>query len=265
MINVFNKRDQKHESFTPAQALDWLETVGRHAAYEMYSEAESSLPLRSVESDFAVDSTGFTSSRFIRWFDHKYGKPKQEHDWVKIHLMCGVKTNIVTAVEIDNRNAADGPKFKPLMETTDKNFEMKEVSADWAYLSYANMDDATNRGVLPFVAFKSNSTADNGGSFERMFLWYCYKREAYMAHYHKRSNVESTIAMIKAKFGDSLRSKTDTAMKNEALCKVTCHNICCLIQSIHELGITQTFGKNEPKPVEKKSDLCELAEAIAWM
>ena len=54
---------------------------------------ESSLPLRSVESDFAVDSTGFMSSRFIRWFDHKYRAQKQKHDWVKIHLMCGVKTN----------------------------------------------------------------------------------------------------------------------------------------------------------------------------
>ena len=55
---------------------------------------------------------------------------------------------------------------------------------------------------------------DQGGAFERMFLWYCYKRQDYMDHYHKRSNVESTMSMIKAKFGDSLRSKTDTAMKN---------------------------------------------------
>jgi hypothetical protein len=30
---------------------------------------------------------------------------------------------------------------------------------------------------------------------------------------------------------DAIRSKTDTAMTNEALCKVLCHNLCCLIQS----------------------------------
>ena len=47
--------------------------------------------------------------------------------------------------------------------------------------------------------------------------------------------------MIKAKFGDGLRSKTQTAQVNEALCKVLCHNICCLIQSIFELGIEPTF------------------------
>jgi len=62
-----------------------------------------------------------------------------------------------------------------------------------------------------------------------------------MASYHKRSNIESTFSMIKAKFGDRLRSKTTTAQVNEALCKVLAHNLCCVIQSIYELGIEPTF------------------------
>ena len=44
--------------------------------------AESSRPLQAVEVDFAADSSGFMTSRFIRWFDHKYGVPKHRHDWV---------------------------------------------------------------------------------------------------------------------------------------------------------------------------------------
>ena len=62
-----------------------------------------------------------------------------------------------------------------------------------------------------------------------------------MASYHKRSNVESTFSMIKAKFGDALRSKTETAQINEALCKVLCHNLCCLIQSMYKLEIKPEF------------------------
>ena len=50
-----------------------------------------------------------------------------------------------------------------------------------------------------------------------MFHYLCYNRTEYLQHYHKRSNVESTFAMIKAKFGDSLRSKGEAAMKNEYL------------------------------------------------
>ena len=68
-----------------------------------------------------------------------------------------------------------------------------------------------------------------------------FNREQFAAHYHKRSNVESTFSMIKAKFRDHVRSKTDVAMKNEVLCKVLCHNICCVIGAMHELGIEAAF------------------------
>ena len=39
-----------------------------------------------------------------------------------------------------------------------------------------------------------------------------------------------------------LRSKTSVAQFNEALCKVLAHNLCCLIQSMHEFGITPQFA-----------------------
>jgi hypothetical protein len=74
-----------------------------------------------------------------------------------------------------------------------------------------------------------------------MFYYYSLNREQYLAHYHKRSNVETVFSMVKAKFGDSVRSKTDTAMKNETLCKILAHNLCCLIMSQCELGIEPVF------------------------
>ena len=64
---------------------------------------KSSLPLTAIECDFAADSTGFTASRFYRWYDHKYGPcggERKETDWVKAHLMIGVTAHVVTAVEI---------------------------------------------------------------------------------------------------------------------------------------------------------------------
>lgn len=39
----------------------------------------------------------------------------------------------------------------------------------------------------------------------------------------------------------SLSSKTKKAQVNELLCKILCHNLCCLIQSMHELGVDPTF------------------------
>ncbi len=54
--------------------------------------------------------------------------------------------------------------------------------------------------------------------------------------------------MVKAKFGDSVRSKSNTGQINEALCKGLCHNICVLVQAIHEFGIEPTFGAKPPEP-----------------
>jgi hypothetical protein len=37
--------------------------------------------------------------------------------------------------------------------------------------------------------------------------------------------------------GDAVRAKTDTAMRNEALAKILCHNIACCISAWYELNI----------------------------
>ena len=70
-------------------------------------------------------------------------------------------------------------------------------------------------------------------------------REKFDARYHLRSNVETTFHMIKAKFGDSVRSRTETAMKNKVLAKILCHNVCCVIRSQHESKFP-VFGQNQP-------------------
>jgi hypothetical protein len=78
-----------------------------------------------------------------------------------------------------------------------------------------------------------------------MFHYFQFQRDEYLAHYHKRSNIESTISAVKRKFGDSVRSKTDVAMVNEVLCKLLCHNLTCLIQEQETLGIVPVFWKDE--------------------
>ena len=206
---------------------------------------QASLPLRSVESDFAVDSTGFAYSRFTRWYDIKYNRFTSKQNWVKAHICTGVKTNVITAIEIHDRDAADAPCLPSLVESTAKNFTMSEVSADKAYSAWEAHSAINRVGATAFIAFKKNATGEAGGLFRKMFHYFQFKREEFLGHYHKRSNVESTVMMIKAKFGDSVRSKTDVAARNEVLCKVLCHNICCLISAMIELGIEPDFtGKS---------------------
>ena len=194
------------------------------------------MPLQAVETSFAVDSSGFSTCRFVQWVKAKYTEPEtmQEQDWVKVHLMCGVKTNVVTAIEVTDRYANDSPQFTPLVKATGRNFVMNQVSADKAYSSKMNLQTVVDHAAQPFIAFKSNAVASSptnksSATWKRMFHYYSFNKEHFMQCYHKRSNVETTFSMIKAKFGDSLRSKTKTAQINEALCKVLARiNLCCL-------------------------------------
>jgi transposase len=215
---------------------------------------ESSLPLQAIEKDFAVDSSGLSTGIHQRWVEHKWGAIRAEftniedvtkRDWIKVHLMCGVTTNVVTSVKVTDNHAGDSPQFIPLVDATAQNFVMDEVSADKAYLSNDNLKAVVSHAATPYIPFKINSTITKdkkqSALYKQMYHYFSYNQDRFMKQYHKRSNVESTFSMIKAKFGDKLRSKTKTAQINEALCKVLCHNICCLIQSMYELNLKPKF------------------------
>ncbi|MFC1974659.1 transposase [Chloroflexota bacterium] len=207
---------------------------------------QSASPLRAVETDFAVDSSGFATTTYDRWFDHKWGKMRSEAKWIKSHLMCGVKTHVITSVEVTPTETADAPQLPQLLNNTAKTFEINEVSADKAYSSKKNLNAVMAVNGTPYIPFKSycKGTQRNGafdGLWQRMWHFYNFNREQFLAHYHKRSNVETAFSMIKAKFGASVRAKTPIAQVNEVLCKILCHNICVLINSIYELGLEPTF------------------------
>ena len=205
---------------------------------------QSSLPLQSVEpGEFAVDSTGLSTGRFVRWFDVKYGNTEDWRDWIKLNLICGTLTQVVTSVEIAGRYANDSPFFKTLVEdTAQQGWKITEISADKEYLSDDNIKLVLLKGGQPYIPFKSNSISNEKSTvWNRMLHYYKFHYDEFAARYHRRSNVETTFSMIKSKFGERLRSKTETSQINEALLKVLAHNLCCLIQSIFEFGVDPDF------------------------
>ncbi len=195
---------------------------------------ESSLPLTAFEKNFSIDASGLSATRSFTWLHAKHTEPRliAKQDWLKIHCCVGNLTNIITAVEVSEKYDHDTNYFEPLVEQTDENFEMEEVSADAAYLSKVNMQTVVDNGAYPYIAWKSNSREiDKAGNelWNKLFHYFSLNKEKFLQRYHQRSNSETAFSMIKAKFSDKLRSKNRTAQKNEALCKILCHNLCCLI------------------------------------
>ena len=186
---------------------------------------QSSLPLRSVERQFAIDSSGFATSRYAKWVDEKYSVNRQKADWVKAHLCIGVKTQTVTPVFMDEKNRGDCPQFDPLTKATAENFRVEEMSADKAYLSNDNLELVVGMGATPSSRSSEQPAGRRGSLAADVPLLRLPAGRVPGALPPPQSMIESAFSMIKRKFGDSVRAKTDTAMRNEALCKILCHNI----------------------------------------
>lgn len=173
---------------------------------------ESAAPLKAVESNFAVDSTGFATSTYARWFDHKYGREFMEQRWIKCHAMVGVTTNVITSVEVTESTANDSPQLPGLVIATPQRFDVREVSADKGYVGNRNLEAIEAVGAVPYIPFKSNNRGEGPAAWRRMWHMFSYQRDTFLAHYHRRSNVETTFSSVKRLFGGAVRAKLDEAL-----------------------------------------------------
>lgn len=209
--------------------------------YELLTISAS--PLKDVDIDFAIDSSGFRTSSFNSYATEKYTLGRH-HKWLKAHISTGTKTNIVAALEITDEYGADSTQFKPLVkETHAAGFKIGEMSADKAYSSRDNYDSVQEVSGKAYIPFKSNATGKSKGSrlWSKMFHYFQMNQEEFLEHYHKRSNVESTFAAIKKKFGETLKSKNPIAQENELICKFIAYNLTVVIHEMYELGINADF------------------------
>lgn len=207
----------------------------------------SALPLRDIEVDFAIDSSGIASTAYHRWFDAKWGHSKKEAQWVKLHIMVGVRTNIVTVADATAHQSADTVYLPDFVRITAENFRIEELSADLAYSSRKNLHAVVDAGGTPYIPFRYNAVAKPAQKrqydalWEKMYHLFTLHEAEFNRHYHKRSNVETAFHMLKAKFGNVIRARTPVAQVNEALMKVLCLNICTLVHAMYSLGISPAF------------------------
>jgi transposase len=202
----------------------------------------SALPLKGLETQFAVDSTGFGTQCFYRHYNAKYGHDQYSRDYLKLHAIVGTKTNVVAAAHVTDRDTHDSPILPQLSQTAAQHFNVEQISADKGYSSHKNVSAIAALGAEPFVAFNKNAKGNSDNPiWNKLFHFFQMNRDEFLASYHRRSNAETTFSAMKRKFRDTLRSKTPVAQRNELLLTVLCHNIVCVIHEIHESGISAQF------------------------
>ncbi len=240
---------------------------------------ESAIPLAVVENTvghLSQDTTGFSTSVYGKpWRDHKYPKGRKRseseqdddeiveppledeqgrREFVKVHLTTGAVTHVVTVAKVSSEG--DCKRLPEQLQRTAQNFTIKQFSADKAYLTKKCVSAIAAVGAQPLIQFKKNSVNHPGeedwAAWNDMWAHFQLRRQAFLDAYHARSQVETTISMIKKKTGAFVRSKLPVAQANEIYCKVIAHNLACIVLAIAEFGIETPFTKaaNDSADVE---------------
>ena len=199
----------------------------------------SALPLKQFEDTASIDATGFSVSNFNRWFNVRTQEDNKKREWMKLNVIIGNKTNVIISVVVSEGTSGDSLYLAPLVQNASRNFELKEISADKAYLSRNNLTTIASAGAIPFIPFKSNSRRNPRGCrlWAVMYDFFCDHKEEFLKSYHRRSNSESAFGMIKKNYRNHIRTKNFTSQTNELLVKCLCHNLSVLVQESFELGL----------------------------
>jgi len=201
-------------------------------------------PLTLIEHFFATDTTGTATTCYSSWFDIRTRKKGMKRQHMMAHVTVGTK--LKSAVAFDARTGRGGHSevLREHIAEVAKSFEVKEWSADRAYLSRENCNAVAAVGAEPWFKLKSNTTAKTRGSpaWRKMVLEFWQNPEVAERKYHRRSAVESAISAKKRKFGSFVRAKKDASKENEETLSWIGYNFSVLCRAVHEFGLKPHFA-----------------------
>ena len=191
-------------------------------------------PLKGLEREFAVDGTGWSTRWYDRWLDHRLASESDRQQWVKLHLVVGVKTNVIARAAISPGSHHDHPYFRPLVIETAKHFDVETVVADLGYSSRSNYQLGGELGLQVRIPFKENTRppSNDGSEWSKNLRYFQQNYDQFMSEYHPRSNVESTNSSVKRVLPEKLRAKGFDGQTNEALVKLIAYNLRVLAREV---------------------------------
>src|SRR5262249_6308193 len=153
----------------------------------------------AIERTAAADATGFSLNRYDSWNEHKWSGPKtaRKRNWRKLHAVVGCRTNIFVSAAVTEKNVADITMLPSIVSDHPRFFDFQDFVADKAYSSREVLKFLGSLGLDPYIPFQRRVTGNAKGSlmWKYMYEFFHDNQQAYLEHYHQRSNVETCFHM----------------------------------------------------------------------
>ena len=178
-----------------------------------------------VTGSLAGDSTGYSSSRFVRWFSIRHDQVRLKRGWVKLHSIVDVSTRTVLDYLVTDGYTSDITGLWPMLGRIEEGAGF--FCLDSAYLARKICDAISDKGIVPRIRPKSNTVCKNGGSQAWGDMARTHRDELarFMDEYHQRSTIEAVFGAIKKMYGNHLRSRRRARQSREIAIRVICYNI----------------------------------------
>lgn len=184
----------------------------------------------------AVDASGIKVTDRGEWKRKIHGG-KSKKGYLKIHVAVDVETKQILAIEVTDERTGDIKRFKPLVEQSSENANVKRVLADAAYDSRENFDFLEGKGIEAGIRPRRNSSGKAQGSWalRREVRKFLDDEEAWKGEkdYGQRWSVESFFSVLKRTFRERIRAHKLKNMIKEVKLKAFGYN---LIMNLAETG-----------------------------
>jgi len=194
--------------------LSYIRAISRLITFQM----------RRRGMDVAVDSSGFSLKTSSKWFDIRIKRQSSKKDYLKLHIVIDVETNIILQFTITDWRGSDSREFKRLISDLPR---LGKAAADKAYSSRVNCQAVADKKGRPFIAFKANATGRPKGypAWQISFRAYTGHPDEWLDAYHIRSVVEAAFSSIKRCWGPDIRSIKGWLKRRELAIKVVAYNL----------------------------------------
>jgi transposase len=194
--------------------LAYIRTLSRLITFQM----------RRRGMDVAVDSSGFSLKTSSKWFDIRIRRQSSKKDYLKLHIIIDVETNVILQFTITDWRGSDSREFKRLIRDLPR---LGKAAADKAYSSRVNCQAVADKKGRPFIAFKANATGRAKGypAWQISFRAYSEHPDEWLDAYHIRSVVEAAFSSIKRCWGPDIRSIKGWLKRRELAIKVVAYNL----------------------------------------
>lgn len=193
-------------------------------------------PVRGKETDFTGDGTGLTTSIKQNYADDK-GDEKKMRLYDRMIFMMGTKYKLLSAVDITEGTAHEGPSIIPLLEDTRSlHGNIGSVSYDGAAYAYDIMDYIANTlHAKPRILPPVDAVLKSYGCLakKRMLLEFLHTTQQWLREYHVRSLSETRNSEDKRVFPRPLLKRLDNRRHIEGYAGACRYNIRKLVYNYY--------------------------------